>query len=1265
MSFNKKYAKFKRDPELFFQDSITKQYSKAYKFLNSIKSIKRGVSKALLEIRDDKIAIPSSNDSSTSPFHSASKKQLKDRSKGLNEIQKDITVSVRSKNLVNAASTIIENVRTNVHVDKKKDFKDYFEEVVVFTEQYDVNSLKLDGKNIWPHLRNNLWIHMNFVAIGKNNYKNVTSVHIHNSHRVQIPQSYRIKAIDSYGAKEVKDLNDNDKADILFIVAMNASEQVHLDSGIYHRVCDPLFEAATKVATTKKIEVVKSASPAIARNKDFINPATIILPPVIEKVGYSERIEFDKKIFSLMKQFMPSLNTLNTAALKEIVDYDMNIKDFYLDIFKKINPKVVFFYAFHYNAPMIEAADELGILTVDIQHGLQVGWNPLYTNYDEMPPEGYSQIPDYFAVWGEKEYQSILNSFPSEKHRPIYMGNPWLEKIKTFPTCFTGSILDKLQSDEYDKKILIIMQNQTNIPQTFKDIIEDTRNDDILWVIRHHPKGERYKPEDFSKENSNIILSDEIDKVLFSELFKYVDITISEGSTLAIEASYFGVTNIVTSAMGADNYKDEIRDKLFYYLKDSSGFREILDSLDSNKNKVDTSYLFKKVNTEDLVKSLLEAADVKINRLVAKDENTVTKARQHKNNIEAEVAALIEKAHYFAEHYDLMNAVSAFKELRSLLVKLPTARKDYDKEQMLCIKEARVFKRKIKSEFNIVPNEEDVVLIGDSLILPRPLETKNVNFGMSRSYAYMFNKSSHGFTLLPWAQRNLNTSKLLEKWDSIVGNLIGKHLIIHLGTNDYTQSVFSEEQQSAMNSLSPDIRKRILDFVQNYHKEITESQSDFSHVSYNEFNSNVESIAIRALDEGVKSLTFIGINPLTQSQELTSSRAIKNCKKYNSVLRKVAEEYDFVSFLDISEVLSNVKKNSALLSDNLHLSMHGHKALASTIFSKLSILYNSNKVYRIALIGVGDQGVKHLLGLAKANNNLIIECFDPNQENISIAIRKFKKAVGDNNITLRFVDSREDLSDEIDLAIVATHSNIRAQVLEELLIKHKVRNLILESIVFHDTASYHKLKDLIEEKKVKTWINHPRRQFDFYKVFLAEIRYSKKLLFQVSGVNWGLVNNGLNFLDLLTWLTNIEQESIELEWNKIGRSVAYSKQSQFKEVYGTISGIINDDISFSIASLPPVKNEVQFPIITVVSDTIKLFIDESNGIVNYALISDGWTWHTLEDEVPLFCQSQITETVIDRILDEGECELPSYNTAMWLHIPFIRTIEQGIEKLES
>ncbi len=152
------------------------------------------------------------------------------------------------------------------------------------------------------------------------------------------------------------------------------------------------------------------------------------------------------------------------------------------------------------------------------------------------------------------------------------------------------------------------MQNQTKIPQLFLDIIEETDND-VLWIIRHHPKGERYKAKDFSK-TKNILIDDEIDIVLFNELFKHTTISISEGSSLAIESSYFGVQNLIISEMGKDNYYYEIENEIFYYLDNANDFKKIMKKIQAKKaNSINS---FKDIDTKDFLEHLLEVSNMKM-----------------------------------------------------------------------------------------------------------------------------------------------------------------------------------------------------------------------------------------------------------------------------------------------------------------------------------------------------------------------------------------------------------------------------------------------------------------------------------------------------------------------------------------------------------------------------------------------------------------------------------------------------------------------------
>lgn len=488
---------------------------------------------------------------------------------------------------------------------KTQSLKYFFNELVDFIVHYDVNSMKLRSEYIWPYIRNHIWIQITFVSLGKSHRKFLNPIAIQNAHYKQVSIELRKKLKELCNANEIDEL-EYEKNDFLFFVNTNSSEEISVNSKIYHRIIDPIFEIAKQIGNAQKIEIVKSVNIDPHKWKKYFFKSKLIFLAYREAVDITENFVYDKDIFPLLKKYIPSIVLSDEAHLFNIINYELHVRGQYINLLKKLNPKVICLHGFHYQAPLISAAHELGILTVDLQHGIQVGWNPLYNNHNELPDSGYQAYPDIFAVWGEKEYNNILKTFHSEKHRPVYMGNPWLKRIEDFSTPLSKNIIDKI--DKFQTKILIIMQNQTSVPQLFLDIIEET-SDDVLWIIRHHPKGERYKAKDFSK-TKNILIDDEIDMVLFNELFKHTNIAISEGSSLAVEASYFGVHNIIISEMGKENYYHEIENEIFYYLENANDFKMIMKKIQNKKNHAINN--FKDVNTKDFLENLLEMSNKKI-----------------------------------------------------------------------------------------------------------------------------------------------------------------------------------------------------------------------------------------------------------------------------------------------------------------------------------------------------------------------------------------------------------------------------------------------------------------------------------------------------------------------------------------------------------------------------------------------------------------------------------------------------------------------------
>lgn len=452
-----------------------------------------------------------------------------------------------------------------------------YRQLVNFAFNFPVNTIKYNGEHIWPYIRHHFLVQLTAVSIGNKKAREINPFRLQlgNPEEFDIDRKRELSA--KYGFNFLDELKGAEPVDFLFFTALNASEQIDIGQQIYYRVSDPLFEMACQVGKARKVELIRNNSPAIKKTSRYVHRPTFIFSPHIVRSGYSQCIQIKESIQDYFERYLPSLN-YDKTSLTQLIEWELHTKEFCLDLLQTLKPKVIFVPSFHYYAPMISAARELGIVSVDIQHGIQVGYNPLYNDWSEMPAEGYKCLPDYFFVWGEKERQNIANVFGPHSS-PKIIGNLWLDKQLSLDVEFSPALEAAIA--RHKKVVLLAMQSQTAIPQLFKELIAGA-GEDFLWLIRMHPKGKKYRASDFSR-TGNVIVSEEVDKLPLVPLLNRVDITLSEGSTIAVEGDTLGVAAFITSETGRMNYVSEIEEGQFYYIENLQGFLGAAASLGEDR----------------------------------------------------------------------------------------------------------------------------------------------------------------------------------------------------------------------------------------------------------------------------------------------------------------------------------------------------------------------------------------------------------------------------------------------------------------------------------------------------------------------------------------------------------------------------------------------------------------------------------------------------------------------------------------------------------
>lgn len=268
------------------------------------------------------------------------------------------------------------------------------------------------------------------------------------------------------------------------------------------------------------------------------------------------------------------------ALDKELVK---NIDNFFaLKLFFRIlliinKPKRVFVKSFDnlHSFSLVGAANELGIETIEYQHGQQ-GENSLrYSNWNNIPIEGFKTIPKIFWLW-EEIFENKFSKWISsqEFHKTYVGGNVWAQHYSKYID------LGKIDITKTPRKSNVLFCLQfISIPKIIIDVMKNSQ--DIIWYLRLHPrhKNDRQKLLNILNQNNISVQNIEIElsnDLIFEELLPNMDYVISSYSTVLYEAYLLGKKAITIDSIGKEAYKEFINRKLIYYASNAEKLISLL-----------------------------------------------------------------------------------------------------------------------------------------------------------------------------------------------------------------------------------------------------------------------------------------------------------------------------------------------------------------------------------------------------------------------------------------------------------------------------------------------------------------------------------------------------------------------------------------------------------------------------------------------------------------------------------------------------------------
>ena len=314
---------------------------------------------------------------------------------------------------------------------------------------------------------------------------------------------------------------------------------------------------------------------------------------------------------------------------------------------------------------------------------------------------------------------------------------------------------------------------------------------------------------------------------------------------------------------------------------------------------------------------------------------------------------------------------------------------------------------------------------------------------------------------------------------------------------------------------------------------------------------------------------------------------------------------------------------------------------------------------KIALIGAGQIGSRHLQALGKIDIPISIEVVNPNTSALLTATKRFNEIpFNENVLSINYLTSIDKLSPEIDLCIIATKADVRADVIKELSAHKRIRYLILEKILFQNIKDFDLVSELLKFAGIRTWVNCTRRSYPIYKWIKGLFQPGEKISIRVEAQDMGLCCNSIHFIDLLSFIT--ELTDIEIDITGLEKTVSESKRKGFIEFYGILQGAQSNGSNITITSINKMPSLIK---ILIFGERINVFINETEGTAEISRKEDNWKWEKIQFKEPF--QSELTQLVAKDILENGKCDLTDFDDSCLLHKPLLSSFMTHLELIKG
>lgn len=306
----------------------------------------------------------------------------------------------------------------------------------------------------------------------------------------------------------------------------------------------------------------------------------------------------------------------------------------------------------------------------------------------------------------------------------------------------------------------------------------------------------------------------------------------------------------------------------------------------------------------------------------------------------------------------------------------------------------------------------------------------------------------------------------------------------------------------------------------------------------------------------------------------------------------------------------------------------------------------------LAIIGCGEIGQRHLESVLNLDYKMKIFLIDKS----TICLEKCKQ------ISLKkkklnsfyFIESVNEIEEDLDFVIIATNSDHRFSALKELYRYKTPKFIILEKFLFNKLSYFEEAKKFFQLSGTKVWVNQwMSTDFpDLSDIFVE----TDGINISVKGKNWNFCSNCVHYIEWFHHINN--RKKIVLFKSDLENLIIENKRKGFFETFGSLEfhGINNNKL---LLQCNYEENGERETLISLSNKSSRAeFQFTFNGLKGFIFRSN----QKKSIDFKIRYLSERTSVYIKSILEKNECTLPTYDQSVLHHKLVFQTLKNHFDK---